>query len=194
MLLKGWLLVVVAMAIAVICMMFIKDGENKSVKRCYLERMGVLVFFAILVSVVLYKLPTAFVVNNDKTCDEVKVIGKTSIDTEWGVVILMDELEQSAEYVVNKGLDTLVLFPIIYSKAGYKAYDTSSLTDDVVDIPPCEYRKAMHHVSTFFVFPDEDLLKITEPRLEHDYALLTRAQLNFVINSIVIGSVAAEEQ
>ena len=39
MLLKGWLLVVVAMAIAVICMMFIKDGENKSVKRCYLERM-----------------------------------------------------------------------------------------------------------------------------------------------------------
>ena len=136
MIVKGWLLMMVTMVVAVICMLFIKDKENESVKSRYLKRFGVLVAFMLVAGLFLYLLPTVFIVNKDKKTDEVKVIGSVSIDTEWGMAIPVEGLERSSEYVVNKSLDTIVLFPIIYSKAGYKAYGTYALTADVVDIPP----------------------------------------------------------
>ena len=188
MIIKGWLLMMGAMVVAVVCMLFIKDKENESVKNKYLKRIGLLVCFALVASLFLYMLPTVYIVNNDKITEKGKVMGSARIDTEWGMVIPVEGLERSAEYVVNKSLDTIVLFPIIYSKAGYKAYDTYALTSDVVDIPPGQFLKASHHIDTFFVVPEEDLLKVTESRNVKGYALLTRPQLNILVNRIVVQS------
>ena len=185
MLVKGWLLMVVAVALAVFFMLFIKNKEGESLKHSYFKRLGVLLLFFLLGWFLLYMTPTAVVVDNNKSFKVMKVIGSTTIQTEWGGVIPMSGLDRSGEYVVNKSLDTLVLFPIIYSKTGYKAYDTSSLTRDVVDIPPCQFQKVEYHVTNFFAFPNDELLKVNRAGKDREYALLTRPQLNLVVNTIV---------
>ncbi len=192
MILQQWLILAVAFVLAVVCMLFIKDKNEDSAKRIYLKRGLVLVVSLTVFGMISYLLPTALVVEDEFNKSEVKVIGSPTVTTQWGYVIPLDGLEKSSEYVVNKSLDTLVLFPIIYSRAGYNAYDSSSLSTQVVDIPPGEYRKADLSIATFFVVPEEDLLTMTESSHERDYALMTRPQLNILINRIVIESVATE--
>lgn len=188
MLVKGWIVIAIVIVLAIVAMLCIKESEEESLYRRYFRRIGVLTIFFIIGSTILYFLPTAIIVENNKQKDIIKVVGSTEIKTEWGTTIPLTDLEISSQYVVNKSPDTLVLFPIIYSNAGYKAYDTSTLTKDIVDVPPGHCHKAELDVSTFFIIPDESELRLTETRNEREYALLTRGQLNNIVNRIVIES------
>ena len=192
MLIHNWLIVALAVVVAVVGLSLIKDGENDSLMRRNAKRIGLMVVVDAINALRLYLLPTAVLVENNKESNELKVIGSPSVNTEWGWTIALQDLDNSAEYVVNKSLDTLILFPLIYSKAGFKAYDSYNLTRDVVDIPPGEYRKADYHVTTFFVIPDEEMLKLTEARGK-DYALMTRLQLSSLLNMIILRDMVAEE-
>lgn len=181
---------VAAVVVAIVWMSLIKDGEGDSTLRRYQRRVGVAVLLFVVAVVVLWLMPTAVIVDSTQKWKVMKVAGSPSVETEWGTewrfVISLDGLEHSEEYVVNKTPDTLILFPLIYSKEGYKAYDSHNLTREVLDIPPLEYRKVDYDISTFFVIPDEELLKVTSQSRGKNYALMTRPQLSELLNQIIV--------